>query len=58
MNKPRIPLDYAKSLGRVPRAERRGERCSNLIFCAALFSFCGVVLGSIATMLYMAQGGC
>ena len=56
MNKPRIPLDYAKSQGRKPRAERRGERCSNLIFCAALFAGSGIVAGAIGMWLY--AGGC
>ena len=55
--RPTIPRDYATSKERMkPVAERRGERCSNLIFCAALFAGSGIVAGAIGMWLY--AGGC
>jgi len=56
MNKPRIPLDYAKSQGKVPRAERRGERCSSFLWCSVIMAGGGVVFGWVARLLY--AGGC
>ena len=57
MNKPRIPLDYAKSQGRKPRAERRGNDDTGCLACACLFSAAGWVAGAIVMYLYMTLGG-
>ena len=52
-----IPPDFVTTKERMkPVAERRGERCQNLIFCAALFAGSGIVAGAIGMWLY--AGGC